>query len=73
VAGHSCTYRNAARGHQKISRAVAQIVAEPDVIARLAPQGGGPAGTAPKVFERYLKGEIVKWLTLNREVNISAT
>jgi tripartite-type tricarboxylate transporter receptor subunit TctC len=57
---------------EKISRAVAQIVADPDVIAKLASQGGGPAGTAPKVFERYLKDETAKWLTLAREVNISA-
>ena len=57
---------------EKISLAVAEIVAEPDIIAKLAAQGGGPAGTSPRAFDKYLKDETVKWLTLAKEVNISA-
>ncbi len=57
---------------EKVARAVAEIVAEPDVIAKLASQGGGPAGTSPKAFDKYLKDETVKWLTLAKEVNITA-
>ncbi len=55
----------------KISRAIAEIVHEPDVVQKLAAQGGGPAGTTPKQFAQYLNDESVKWLTLAKEVNLS--
>jgi tripartite-type tricarboxylate transporter receptor subunit TctC len=54
----------------KISRAIAQIVHEPDVVQKLAAQGGGPAGTTPAQFAQYLHDESVKWLTLAKEVDL---
>ncbi len=41
------------------------------MIAKLASQGGGPAGASPKVFDNYLKDETVKWRTPAKEVNIT--
>jgi len=57
---------------EKISRAIAEIVREPDVMQKLALQGGGPAGTSPREFAQYLHDESVKWLTLAKEVNLTA-
>jgi tripartite-type tricarboxylate transporter receptor subunit TctC len=57
---------------EKLSRAIAEIVAEPDVVQKLAAQGATPAGTSPKVFDKFLKDEAAKWLALAKAVNISA-
>ena len=57
---------------EKISRAIAEIVHEPDVVQKLASQGGGPAGTSPREFAKFLKDESEKWLTLAKEVNVTA-
>jgi tripartite-type tricarboxylate transporter receptor subunit TctC len=56
----------------KLSRAIAEIVAEPDVVQKLAAQGAAPAGTSPAVFDQFLKGESKKWLALAKAVNITA-
>lgn len=56
----------------KLSRAIAEIVAEPDVVQKLAAQGASPAGTSPKAFDQFLKDETQKWLALAKAVNISA-
>ncbi|MEI8035776.1 MAG: tripartite tricarboxylate transporter substrate binding protein [Betaproteobacteria bacterium] len=55
-----------------ISQNIAEIVHQPEVIAKLSSQGGGPAGTSPEEFSRYLKVESIKWLTLAKEVNVTA-
>ena len=57
---------------EKISRAIAEIVAEPEVIQKLAAQGGAPAGTSPQAFAQFLRDESSKWLALAKEVNITA-
>ncbi len=57
---------------EKLSRAIADIVAEPDIVQKLAAQGGAPAGTSPKVFDKFLKDEAGKWLALAKAVNITA-
>jgi tripartite-type tricarboxylate transporter receptor subunit TctC len=57
---------------EKISRAIAEIVAEPDVVQKLAAQGGGPAGTSPQAFDKYLRDESSKWLALAKAVNVTA-
>ena len=56
---------------EKISRAIAEIVHEPDVVQKLASQGGGPAGTSPREFAKFLKDESAKWLALAKEVNVT--
>jgi tripartite-type tricarboxylate transporter receptor subunit TctC len=57
---------------EKMSRAIAEAVAEPEVVQKLAAQGGGPAGTSPQAFGQFLKDESSRWLALAREVNITA-
>ncbi len=44
----------------------------PEVVQKLAVQGGGPAGTSPQAFGLFLKDESSRWLALAREVNITA-
>lgn len=56
---------------EKMSRAIAEVVAEPEVVQKLIAQGGGPAGTSPRAFGEFLKFEINRWLALAKEVNIS--
>jgi tripartite-type tricarboxylate transporter receptor subunit TctC len=57
---------------ETISRAIAEAVAQPEVVQKLAAQGGGPAGTSPQTFSRFLKDESAKWLALARAVDITA-
>ena len=57
---------------EKMSRAIAEAVAEPDVVQKLVAQGGGAVGSSPKVFGEFLKNESSRWLALAKEVNISA-
>ena len=57
---------------EKLSRAIAEIVAEPDVEQKLAAQGAAPVGTSPQVFDKFLKAESSKWLALAKAVNITA-
>jgi tripartite-type tricarboxylate transporter receptor subunit TctC len=57
---------------EKMSRAIAEVVAEPDIVQKLAAQGGGPAGTSPSAFGQFLKDESSRWLALAKEVNITA-
>jgi tripartite-type tricarboxylate transporter receptor subunit TctC len=56
----------------KLSRAIAQVVAEPDVVQKLAAQGAAPAGTSPSAFDKFLRVESGKWLALAKAVNITA-
>ena len=57
---------------EKMSRAIAETVTEPDVLQKLVAQGGDAAGTSPKAFGAFLKSETGRWLALARYVNISA-
>lgn len=57
---------------EKLARAIAEIVAEPEVVQKLAAQGAAPAGTSPAVFDQFLKAESKKWLALAKAVNITA-
>jgi tripartite-type tricarboxylate transporter receptor subunit TctC len=57
---------------ERMSRAIAEVVAEPEVVQKLAAQGGGPAGTTPRAFAQFLKDESSRWLALAKEVNITA-
>jgi tripartite-type tricarboxylate transporter receptor subunit TctC len=57
---------------ERMSRAIAEVVAEPDIVQKLAAQGGGPAGTSPPAFGQFLRDESSRWLALAREVNVTA-
>jgi tripartite-type tricarboxylate transporter receptor subunit TctC len=46
---------------QKISVDVGEILRQPDVRAILLGQGAEPSPSTPEAFDRFLKGEIVKW------------
>lgn len=55
----------------KLSSAIAEVVAEPDVVQKLVAQGGGAAGSSPKVFAEFLNAETTRWITLAKEVGIT--
>ena len=57
---------------EKMSRAIAEAVADPEVVQKLVSQGGGAVGSSPKAFGEFLKNESSRWLALAKEVNISA-
>jgi tripartite-type tricarboxylate transporter receptor subunit TctC len=42
----------------------------PDVVERLAPDGGEPVGSTPEQFGRHIAGELARWGKLVREAGI---
>lgn len=56
----------------KMSRAIAEAVADPEVVQKLVAQGGGAVGSSPKAFGEFLKSETGRWLALAKAVNITA-
>ena len=55
----------------KLSRAIAAVVAEPDVVQKLVAQGGGAVGSSPKSFAEFLHSETARWIALAKEVGIT--
>lgn len=56
---------------QKLSEAMAQVVAQPEVKARLQKVGANPVGNSPKEYLAQIQGEIARMRTLVKERNIS--
>jgi tripartite-type tricarboxylate transporter receptor subunit TctC len=55
----------------KLSRAVAQALAVPDLHARLSAQGTEPSYLPPAEFKRYIADEQKRWTEVIRAANIS--
>ena len=55
-----------------MSRAIAEVVAEPEVVQKLVAQGGGAVGSTPKAFGEFLKSETARWIALAKALNIVA-
>jgi tripartite-type tricarboxylate transporter receptor subunit TctC len=55
----------------KLNKAVVAIMAEPDVIARMAAIGAEPEPQTPEAFGRYINADVAKWTALVKEQNIS--
>jgi tripartite-type tricarboxylate transporter receptor subunit TctC len=56
-----------------LSRLNAELVKSarsPDVVARLAPDGGEPVGSTPEEFSRHIAAELARWGKLVRETGI---
>jgi tripartite-type tricarboxylate transporter receptor subunit TctC len=47
-----------------------KVLAEPDIISRLAADGASPLGTAPHVFAQEIRDDIAKWAKVIKEANI---
>jgi tripartite-type tricarboxylate transporter receptor subunit TctC len=47
-----------------------KVLAEPDVIARLALDGASPLGTAPHVFAQEIRDDIAKWAKVIKDADI---
>ena len=45
----------------KLQRAVAGALTQPDVIARMAGDGSEPVGSTPQAFAEHIQRELVKW------------
>jgi tripartite-type tricarboxylate transporter receptor subunit TctC len=56
----------------KMSRAITEAVGDAEVVQKLMAQGGGAVGSTPRAFGEFLRHETSRWLTLAREVNITA-
>ncbi len=50
----------------RLSDAIAKVLGQPDVRARLAEQGSEPVGSSPEEFRRFIEAETVKWKELVR-------
>ena len=55
----------------KLARGINEAIRTPDVVAKLAAQGGEPAGTSPREFAAFLKSERERWQALAAEVKIT--
>ena len=47
-----------------------KVLAEPDIIARLALDGASPLGTTPQAFSQEIRDDIAKWARVIKEANI---
>jgi tripartite-type tricarboxylate transporter receptor subunit TctC len=54
----------------RLSAAITQALAEPDVKERFAAQGLEPRGTSPEEFAGYVKTDLVKWAKVVRAAGI---
>jgi len=55
----------------KLNRAVVAIMAEKDVIDRMAQLGAEPEPQTPDEFGRYINADVAKWAALVKEQNIT--
>lgn len=51
---------------QKLGDAIATVVRQPDIRAKLLEQGSDPVGNSPDVFKQFIASEIPKWERLVR-------
>jgi tripartite-type tricarboxylate transporter receptor subunit TctC len=42
----------------------------PDIIERIAPDGGEPVGSTPEAFGRHLAAEIIRWRKVVKDADI---
>lgn len=56
---------------QKLTEAMKQVMAQPEVIARLQKVGANPVGNSPSEFSTQIRGEIGRMQKLVKERNIS--
>jgi len=78
VAGYSVTqwYGVLAPAHtprpiiDRLSRAMAAAIKDPEVAARVAHDGGEPVGSSPQQFQAHLKTEHVKWARIVEQTGI---
>jgi tripartite-type tricarboxylate transporter receptor subunit TctC len=47
-----------------------KVLAEPDIIARLALDGASPIGNTPQAFAREIRDDIAKWAKVIKDANI---
>jgi tripartite-type tricarboxylate transporter receptor subunit TctC len=51
----------------KLNAAVNEVVKRPDIVKLWAEQGAAPMSMSPDEFDKYLRGDIVKWATVVKQ------
>ena len=51
----------------KLNAAVNEVVQRPDVVKLWAAQGAMPMSMTPEAFDKYLRGDIVKWANVVKQ------
>ena len=54
----------------KLNIELAKAARAPDVVERMAADGGEPIGSSPERFQQHLASEIVRWRKVVRDANI---
>ncbi|MGH8618032.1 MAG: Bug family tripartite tricarboxylate transporter substrate binding protein [Burkholderiales bacterium] len=54
----------------KLQRAVAGALTQPDVIARMASEGSEPVGSTPQAFTDHVKRELTKWSAVIKQTGV---
>jgi tripartite-type tricarboxylate transporter receptor subunit TctC len=55
---------------ERLGRAMAGAIKDPEVAARVAHDGAEPVGSAPKQFDAHLRAEHVKWAKVVEQIGI---
>ena len=56
----------------KISQALARMLAEPDIKSMMANEGAEPVGSTPAQFAKYMASEVAKWAKVVKESGAQA-
>jgi tripartite-type tricarboxylate transporter receptor subunit TctC len=56
---------------ERVYRVAAEVLKEPDIIARLAADGAVPIGNSPQAFSQEIRDDIVRWAKVIKAANIS--
>jgi tripartite-type tricarboxylate transporter receptor subunit TctC len=54
----------------RVHKAVAGALTQPDVIARMASEGAEPVGNTPQAFAAHIKAELAKWAAVIKQAGI---
>lgn len=56
---------------ERVYRVAAEVLKEPDIIARLAADGAVPVGNSPQAFSQEIRDDIVRWAKVIKAANIT--
>lgn len=56
---------------ERVYRVAAEVLKEPDIVARLTADGATPVGNSPQAFSQEIRDDIVRWAKVIKAANIS--
>jgi tripartite-type tricarboxylate transporter receptor subunit TctC len=56
---------------ERVYRVAAEVLKEPDIVARLAADGAMPVGSSPQAFSQEIRDDIARWAKVIKAANIT--